>query len=131
MNTYNAFTCIHCGYGQTKTNTTTKAKSGVDMRRSRSCPSCSRGFVTYEVTAADYAILQALRKWRPSDGTGEQCGCHKCIQERDEVAIHMVVCPTCGNKRCPKASNHELACTNSNEPGQTGSVEPGDGAQGK
>jgi len=34
----------------------------------------------------------------------------------------MIVCPTCGNKRCPKASDHDLACINSNEPGQPGSV---------
>lgn len=34
----------------------------------------------------------------------------------------MRLCPECGNKRCPKASDHELACTNSNEPGQPGSV---------
>jgi hypothetical protein len=32
-----------------------------------------------------------------------------------------VVCPECGNKRCPKAHNHALACTNSNETGQPGS----------
>jgi hypothetical protein len=30
----------------------------------------------------------------------------------------MVVCPVCGNKRCPKANDHRAACTNSNEPGQ-------------
>ena len=36
----------------------------------------------------------------------------------------MIVCPTCGNKRCPKASDHDLACTGSNEPGQPGSVYP-------
>lgn len=50
------------------------------------------------------------------------CGCHRCLEERDEIRVHMIVCPTCGNKRCPKASDHELACTNSNEPGQAGSV---------
>jgi hypothetical protein len=32
-----------------------------------------------------------------------------------------IVCTLCGNKRCPKATDHELACTNSNEPGQPGS----------
>lgn len=32
-----------------------------------------------------------------------------------------IVCSTCGNKRCPKATDHELACTNSNEFGQAGS----------
>lgn len=35
--------------------------------------------------------------------------------------MRFVVCPTCGNKRCPHAHNHALACTNSNEPGQPGS----------
>ena len=34
----------------------------------------------------------------------------------------MILCPTCGNKRCPKASDHRLDCTGSNEPGQPGSV---------
>lgn len=33
----------------------------------------------------------------------------------------MVVCPDCGNKRCPKATDLALGCTNSNEPGQAGS----------
>lgn len=33
----------------------------------------------------------------------------------------MTVCPDCGNKRCPKATDHRLACTDSNEPGQPGS----------
>ncbi len=32
-----------------------------------------------------------------------------------------IVCPTCGNKRCPKATFHEFRCTGSNEPGQPGS----------
>lgn len=34
----------------------------------------------------------------------------------------MIVCPSCGNKRCPKASDHTLACTASNESGQPGSI---------
>lgn len=34
----------------------------------------------------------------------------------------MITCRTCGNKRCPKASDCSLECTNSNEPGQEGSV---------
>lgn len=38
------------------------------------------------------------------------------------AVVRMIVCPTCGNKRCQKASDHELACTGSNEPGQQGSV---------
>ena len=54
-------------------------------------------------------------------GTPE-CGCWKCIEARGEFTTHHVLCPTCENKRCPHASNHELACTGSNEPGQKGSV---------
>ena len=34
----------------------------------------------------------------------------------------MIVCPTCGNKRCPKASWHKNQCSGSNEPGQEGSI---------
>jgi hypothetical protein len=59
------------------------------------------------------------------------CECHRCIKEkdlRDPSGIlplnmsKMILCAECGNKRCPKASDHMLACTGSNEPGQSGSV---------
>lgn len=30
-------------------------------------------------------------------------------------------CRECGNKRCPKGTDHTLTCTDSNEPGQPGS----------
>lgn len=33
----------------------------------------------------------------------------------------MNLCPECGNKRCPRSSNHDNACTGSNETGQPGS----------
>jgi len=36
----------------------------------------------------------------------------------------MIVCPVCGNKRCPKASDYRYKCTNSNDPGQTPELEP-------
>lgn len=61
----------------------------------------------------------------------EQCICHRCIRENDLRDVtgmfplsgtRMIVCPTCGNKRCPKASDHRLQCTNSNDPGQPGSI---------
>lgn len=35
----------------------------------------------------------------------------------------MILCPICGNKRCPKAENDKFKCTNSNEVGQIGEVE--------
>lgn len=32
-----------------------------------------------------------------------------------------IVCPKCGNKRCPHATDRKFACTSSNDPGQAGS----------
>jgi hypothetical protein len=57
------------------------------------------------------------------------CGnCHRCLEGvRTEYGIpitatRMIVCAKCGNKRCPKAADHELDCTNSNELEQPGSM---------
>lgn len=54
------------------------------------------------------------------------CNCHACAGATAEsglgLALGMVVCETCGNKRCPHATNHRLACTGSNAPGQAGSL---------
>lgn len=33
-----------------------------------------------------------------------------------------IVCPECGNKRCPHATDRKYECTNSNETGQPGSA---------
>lgn len=51
------------------------------------------------------------------------CWCRTC---RPVVLNNMrfVVCPDCGNKRCPRANDHRNACTGSNEPGQEGSAYP-------
>jgi len=38
------------------------------------------------------------------------------------VGMPFIVCKTCGNKRCPKATDCELDCTHSNETGQVGSI---------
>lgn len=61
MNPYTSLSCP-CGSGLTKITSTTLARSGKDVRRARVCPKCSEGFVTYEVAAKDYALLQAIRK---------------------------------------------------------------------
>lgn len=68
-------------------------------------------------------------------GTETRCECHACIKEFNTTsgssgilgnlplsATKMILCPKCGNKRCPRASNHRLECTGSNAPGQPGSV---------
>lgn len=71
----------------------------------------------------------------------DSCRCHRCrdaqldqmglcnLEPSEQIkrmadggAFGMVLCPTCGNKRCPHASDHRLSCTNSNTPGQPGSV---------
>ncbi|HIC8818150.1 TPA: hypothetical protein ACW70R_003408 [Klebsiella pneumoniae] len=51
------------------------------------------------------------------------CWCRTC---RPVVLNDMrfVVCPDCGNKRCPRANDHRNACTGSNEPDQEGSAYP-------
>lgn len=67
---------------------------------------------------------------------GPVCWCLTC-EDRDAKTVQrltgdvlrtlsrfMVVCPDCGNKRCPKANHHDHSCTGSNEPGQSGSAYP-------
>ena len=53
-----------------------------------------------------------------------EADCRRCAREQAEAHDRMIVCPTCGNKRCPKATDHDLPCSGSNEPGQPGSVYP-------
>jgi hypothetical protein len=38
-----------------------------------------------------------------------------------EGQCRMFLCPDCGNKRCPRATDHREACSGSNEPEQAGS----------
>lgn len=59
----------------------------------------------------------------------EKCDCHRCIAEQGLGVgglplnmLKMILCPVCGNKRCPKANDHRNDCTGSNEPGQPGSA---------
>ena len=51
----------------------------------------------------------------------EMCWCATC---RPVVFgdMRMVLCPECGNKRCPRATDHRNACSGSNELGQAGSA---------
>lgn len=62
-------------------------------------------------------------KWVPVSEQKPDCWCLTC---RPVVLNDMrfVVCPNCGNKRCPRANDHRNACTGSNEPGQEGSAYP-------
>lgn len=56
------------------------------------------------------------------------CYCFNCLKDYTEpgsvfpyVSTRMILCPDCGNKRCPHATDHLFSCTGSNNPGQTGS----------
>ncbi|WP_416135225.1 hypothetical protein [Citrobacter portucalensis] len=51
------------------------------------------------------------------------CWCRTCrpVTMSD---MRFVVCPECGNKRCPRANDHRNACTGSNDPGQIGNAYP-------
>ncbi|MCR2796433.1 hypothetical protein NQ094_10445 [Enterobacter kobei] len=51
------------------------------------------------------------------------CWCRTC-RPVTVTDMRFVVCPDCGNKRCPHANDHRNACTGSNEPGQDGSAYP-------
>ena len=62
-----------------------------------------------------------VQNTNPPENPG--CCCRAC---RPVVLNDMrfVVCPDCGNKRCPRVNDHRNACTGSNEPGQEGSSYP-------
>ena len=48
----------------------------------------------------------------------------ECCRPVAMTYMRFVVCPDCGNKRCPRANDHRNACTGSNELGQEGSAYP-------
>ena len=63
---------------------------------------------------------------KPKLGKKYDCYCYNCNKDNivgglPFVMTRMVLCPECGNKRCPKATDHSNKCTNSNKPGQSGS----------
>ncbi|WP_258315843.1 hypothetical protein [Klebsiella variicola] len=78
-----------------------------------------------EVVNRRAAMLQAQPQNAPQNIPEiiPDCWCRTC---RPVVLNDMrfVVCPDCGNKRCPRANDHRNACTVSNEPGQEGSAYP-------
>lgn len=62
-------------------------------------------------------------RWIPVSEQKPDCWCRTC-RPVDLNDMRFVVCPDCGNKRCPRANDHRNACTGSNEPGQEGSAYP-------
>ncbi len=83
----------------------------------------------YSVSQNQFATnWDAIFSKKDQQGSRVQCYCYNCNKDRmDETGripytmTRMIVCPTCGNKRCPHSTDHNLPCTNSNDPGQAGS----------
>jgi len=73
--------------------------------------------------AADHVAQTSKLVPEQADAASAQCWCQTCRPITIED-MRMVVCPVCGNKRCPHANDHRNACTGSNEPGQPGSAYP-------
>jgi hypothetical protein len=58
---------------------------------------------------------EEMRTFKP------ECVCHQCLPDWYKMT-HMILCPECGKKRCPRANDHRNECTNSNATGQPGSA---------
>lgn len=62
--------------------------------------------------------LKPVYRWIPN------CWCSRCLPSVKQAlwtVFEMILCPVCGNKRCPHANDHRNACTGSNARGQVGS----------
>lgn len=68
-------------------------------------------------------LNSSTKNFRENAETSTKCWCRTCrpVTISD---MRFVVCPDCGNKRCPHANDHRNACTGSNEPGQEGGAYP-------
>lgn len=100
-------------------------------------PSLNNGIVGFDEgwNACRAAMLQgaepdfreisnsSTKNFRENAETSTKCWCHTCRPVTFSDS-RLVVCPECGNKRCPHANDHRNACTGSNEPGQEGSAYP-------
>lgn len=69
------------------------------------------------------------QEWKDDAADSQEwiCYCYNCNKDTKDkfgfprAMTRIIICPTCGNKRCPHATDHTLDCTGSNESGQTGS----------
>jgi len=80
----------------------------------------------YVVIAEIRAIAEWQRRCKEwvAPKEGEPCSCYECGRYPLKVNQNprsWGSCPTCGNKRCPRATDHRNECSGSNEVGQEGS----------
>ena len=102
---------------------------GIAVTQKQKCPQCGAGLCRCDKCGREWCLdHQPNPLVCPWCGARPCCRCICCLRERDNPGelpaemTFMVVCETCGNKRCPHATDHRLACTHSNDPGQVGSV---------
>lgn len=74
-------------------------------------------------TRAEYAAAFAVATPASPAEPMSACWCATC-RPVTLLDSRMVLCSTCGNKRCPRANDHRHDCSGSNEPGQSGSAYP-------
>lgn len=79
--------------------------------------------MTPEQRAEHDAGIAEFKAMLGSSPATHDCQCRTCRPVTMNDA-RFVVCPECGNKRCPHANDHNNACTGSNELGQDGSAYP-------
>lgn len=65
----------------------------------------------------------STKHFRENAETSTKCWCYTC-RPVTMTDMRFVVCPECGNKRCPRANDCRNVCSGSNEPGQEGSAYP-------
>lgn len=95
-----------------------------DAIHSQGEKSASDDYYALGWNACRAAMLQGAEPdFRENAETSTKCWCRTC-RPVTFADSHFVVCPECGNKRCPHANDHRHACTGSNEPGQEGSAYP-------
>jgi hypothetical protein len=84
----------------------------------------------YVVRAEDVSVYPSEPIPEPSEPDSPTC-CRKHWEAvagtspLNPIGMPFIACKSCGNKRCPKATDCELACTGSNAPGQPGSIYAG------
>ncbi len=84
----------------------------------------ARDFVDSGWSCQEYVELERFQEAVSGNSPVIQgCSCLTCRPVTFSDS-RFVVCPECGNKRCPHANDHRNACTGSNEPGQEGSAYP-------
>lgn len=71
---------------------------------------------------------------KPNDATAADCECHRCIAEQGLQqdgfplnAVKMILCPQCGDKRCPKASDHRVQCNGRPQDERAQTAQPPEG----